>query len=474
MEEELAQAVIEKARSLGASYAEARLTEWHTSSLVLKNGLLEATSVDRGNGLCGRVLVQGNLGFFSTNRLERTNLAKLTEEAVKAAKRGVRKLGAGVALSREKPAKAKWEVKAKQDPRTVDFEEKVEKLKAVDQAALEPGVKVPARFISYVDAWVKKHYENSEGTRITSSQPLVEFYYNLTVLEAGQSMQHFREYAATAGFEALKGWKLEENARHQAESMRRTIREGVTAPSGPIDVVLSPELVGIAVHESCGHPHEADRILGREAAQAGESWLKKDMLGLRVGSKHVTIVDDPTLEGSAGHYLYDDEGVKARRRTLVENGTVRSFLHNRETAAQLGTKSNAAARASEYDKEPLVRMGNTFLLPGDYSEEELFEGIKHGVYFKTFMEWNIDDRRVNQRYVGNEAYLIENGQITKPVKKPALEVTTQGLWSSVDACSENVEYFAGNCGKGEPMQGIPVWMGGPHARLRNIKLSVST
>jgi len=87
------------------------------------------------------------------------------------------------------------------------------------------------------------------------------------------------------------------------------------------------------------------------------------------------------------------------------------------------------------------------------------------------MEWNIDDRRFQQKYVGNEAYLIENGEITKPVKNPALELTTPKLWSSVDLIANNLQFFAGTCGKGEPMQGIPVLMGGPSMRLKNIKLT---
>jgi TldD protein len=474
MDEDLARHVIHQAQNLGARYAEARLTDWQSSELVLKNGTLEATGSDRGEGLSARVLVGGNWGFLATNRLERDRLSRLVEEAVATARRGARKLAGGVTLSPEEAGRGEFSQPARQDPRDVSLEEKADALAALDRACVDTGANVPARLFSYEDAWVEKYYANSEGASVRSRLPRVEFYYSVTLLEAGESMQHYRYYAASKGVESLGEWKLEEELRHQVASMRRTIREGVRAPEGPVDVVLSPELVGIAVHESCGHPHEADRILGREAAQAGESWLGKDGIGLRVGSEHVTIVDDPTLEGSAGHYRYDDEGVKARRKTLVERGAVKGFLHNRESAARLGVASNASARASEYDKEPLVRMSNTFLLPGDRKDkEELFEDIRRGVFVNTFMEWNIDDRRENQRYVGNEAYLIEDGELTKPVKKPALELSTTGLWGSIDALTRGVEHYAGPCGKGEPMQGIPVWMGGPYARLRNIRLSVS-
>ncbi|MGB9577078.1 MAG: TldD/PmbA family protein, partial [Candidatus Norongarragalinales archaeon] len=164
------------------------------------------------------------------------------------------------------------------------------------------------------------------------------------------------------------------------------------------------------------------------------------------------------------------EGVKARKKRTVEKGVIKEFLHNRETAAAMKLKSNGCARANFYSVEPMVRMSNTFVEPGSFSEEELLEDVKLGVYFKNFMEWNIDDVRYQQRYVGNEAYLVEDGELTTPVARPVLEITTKELWSSVDAVACNLEFQAATCGKGEPMQGIPVFTGGPSIRLRSIKL----
>jgi TldD protein len=139
------------------------------------------------------------------------------------------------------------------------------------------------------------------------------------------------------------------------------------------------------------------------------------------------------MENNNGFYLYDDEGVKARPRELIKNGIINEFLHNRATAETLGTKSNASARALDYEYEPIVRMSNTYMKPGEYEFEELFEGIKLGIYMKSFNEWNIDDIRYNQKYVGREAYIIENGKIGKPVRRPVLELTTPKFYQSIDA-----------------------------------------
>jgi len=222
------------------------------------------------------------------------------------------------------------------------------------------------------------------------------------------------------------------------------IKEGKAVKPGKMDLVCGTEVSGIASHESCGHPIEADRILGREMSQAGRSFIYKDgpyWIGTRIGSDIVTIVDDPTVANSYGHYEYDDEGIRAQRRFLYKNGVINEFLHNRETAAKLGTRSNGSSRSVNYDREAIVRMANTFLLPGDWTEEEIIEDVKNGIYMKSFTEWNIDDRRFNQRYVGREAYLIENGELKHPVARPVIETTTESWWSAVDAISKRVKYL---------------------------------
>ncbi|MBP1912993.1 putative Zn-dependent protease [Thermococcus stetteri] len=280
----------------------------------------------------------------------------------------------------------------------------------------------------------------------------------------------FVQRAFSGGLELIEKDKPWEWAVKDVKALQKLIKEGQKPPEGKVDVVISPEVAGIAVHESVGHPYELDRIMGREAAQAGESFVKPEMLGERIGSEAVTVIEDPTIPNSWGFYLYDDEGVKARPRYLIREGIINEFLMNREYAAYLGMKSNAAARAINYDREPIVRMANTYLAPGDYSFEELIEDVKLGVYMVSFNEWNIDDRRFQQRYIGREAYLIENGEIKHPVRRPVLEITTRGLWSSVDAVGKEVEFYPGTCGKGEPGQGVPVWMGGAHARLRGVIL----
>jgi len=256
----------------------------------------------------------------------------------------------------------------------------------------------------------------------------------------------------------------------EARMLRQVIARATKLQPGVMDVILSPELSGIAAHESVGHPQEADRVLGREGAQAGESYLRKGSIGFRVGSKEANISDDPTIIHSNGYSPVDDEGVKATKRRLITDGRVTEFLQNRSTAVELKARNNGSARATDFNREPIIRMSNTFVEPGDYSTDELVKEVKHGIYLKSFTEWNIDDKRLNQRYVGLEAYRIKDGELGEMVKSPVLEITTPALWGSVKARGKRLEFEAAVCGKGDPMQGIPVWTGGPDTLLSGVRI----
>ncbi|ASJ04717.1 TldD/PmbA family protein [Thermococcus barossii] len=462
---------VEKALELGASYAEARFEEKNGTSLAMKNGNPEGLQVlaDRGMGI--RVLVDGGMGFASTNVLTRESVGEAVKKAVKLARAASKVRNEPIRFSEEDFHRVSYKVKMKKDFRDVSPEEKLELLKKIEEEVKATGVNVPMRYLMYSDQLWKKEILTSEGAYVKSKIPRVSVTYNLVVFENGQMEQApFVQRAFSGGLELIERdepWKW---AVKDVQALKRLIYEGKRPPEGKIDLVISPEVAGIAVHESVGHPYEADRIFGREAAQAGESFVKPDMLGERIGSEVVTVIDDPTIPNSWGFYLYDDEGVKARPRYLIREGIITEFLTNREYAHKLGQRSNASARAINYNREPIVRMANTYLAPGDYSFEELIEDVKLGVYMVSFNEWNIDDRRYQQRYIGREAYLIENGELKHPVRRPILEITTRALWSSVDAVGKEVEFYPGTCGKGEPGQGVPVWMGGAHARLRDIPL----
>jgi len=473
--EDLLEFPVNHACNLGAEYAEARFQSDIGESIIIKNHVPEASLFYEKNGISVRVVYKASLGFASTDKINRREARNASKRAFKIAKAGTKVLDRGVSMGEGELGKGKVTIKPRIKFSYVDLDSKIQLLREADERAEEAAKKVkaklPARVITLDTLNTQKTVISSDGANVSSNIPRAALFALFTAYDPEKgTAQRYLNLGEAAGWEAVERWNLGKLFHEEAYSLAKTLKEAKSPPKGETDMVLGPEVVGIVCHESSGHPSEADRILGREAAQAGETYLKMDSVGRRVGSPHVNVVDDPTIRGSFGFYLYDDEGVKAGRRILIKEGVIKEFLHNRETASVFGVQSNGSSRAVAYNREPVVRMANTFLEPGDYSTDELIEEVKQGVYIKNFMEWNIDDQRFNQRYVGLEAYRIENGELRERVRNPVLEVTTTGLWSAVDAVGKDLQFQAAYCGKSDPMQAIPVWTGGPHACLRGIKL----
>jgi len=475
MLEDLLSFIVNYALSRGASYAEARYHKLYSSSIFSRNGQVLGVGREVSEGIGIRVVVDGTLGFMGIDKIDRDSVRDAVDKLVDQTRALSGLMKEKIVFSEEKLGRARYEVVPRKPFENMSVEEKIKLHRELWSTASKTprDTRLPVFMLQTIESIEEKIIVNSDGAFIQSRIPRVSVFYNLVLTHPEKgSIQRWEQYGASGGLEWIDEWRLYENLEQDIKTYEKILLTAVKPPSDRIDVIVGSEIVGLIVHESCGHPSEADRILGREAAQAGKSFIKPGMIGERIGTEHVTVIDDPTVPGSYGFYLYDDEGVPARARYLYKDGVINEHLHNRWTAKVYGTRSNAAARSMNYRSEPIIRMANTYFKPGDYSFEELLEDIKYGVYIKSYMEWNIDDERWSQRYVGLEAYLIENGELKGFVKNPVLEITTKSFYSSIDAVGRELRFYAGTCGKGEPSQGVPVWFGGPDVRLRNIKLGV--
>ena len=467
--EDLLSLAVDEARKQGASFAEARFQDATIIHLEFLNGKVRNSSFNSYKGIGIRVLVDNSFGFSSTNALNKESIIECVSKAIKIAKANKRK--SNIELEKTRAYKDTIIVKPKTTLFDADLDELIKEVKELDKRIQEVEPRVMIRVFYFTAVNEEKLYMNSDGSRIEHKIPKINLTRFFTVIDPQKGvLQRSRSEGGSSGLEYLKELKIEERAIEDAKILGQILDKGEKLKeSGYYDVVIDGEITGLISHESCGHPFEADRILGREAAQGGESYVKLEMLKReKIGSDVLTIVDNPLIEKSLGFYVYDEEGVPARKKYLIKNGVVEELLLNREYAAKLSTTSNGSARATAYFNEPLIRMSNTYIEPGDYSVEELIEDVKKGVYFKSYMEWNIDDRRWNQKYGGLEAYLIENGEIKGFLRNPVLEVTTGQLYKSIDAVGKDLKFEAGLCGKGEPMQGVPVWFGGPTIRARRL------
>ena len=476
IDEDLLLKAIDLASGAGASYVEARYQKDISDVVVMRNSRVIGVGTEVKEGIGIRVLVNGSLGFAATNDLSIQGVKAAVEAAVTRA-RGLSALRrTPIEFSEERVGKTSYEVKVRKAFDHLSLEDRISLGKDLTESvnSVVKDVSVPVVMYELVTHQQEKLVITSEGAHVHSIVPRI--YLMLNVVLAHQqkgTLQRMIEYAASGGAELVDEWHVSEEVTEEVKNLEKVLMVGVAPPKEEVDVVVGPEVVGLLVHESAGHPMEADRILGREAAQAGESFVKPEMIGnYRIGTELATVIEDPTIPGSNGFYLFDDEGVPARPRYLYKEGIIHEPLHNRHTAKLFGTNSNAAARSMDYASEPIVRMSNTYFKPGNMSFDELIEDIKLGVYIKSYMEWNIDDRRWNQRYVGLESYLIRDGELAEPIRNPVLEITTKGFYSRVVGVDKNLKFFPGTCGKGEPAQGVPVWFGGPNVRLAKIKLGV--
>jgi TldD protein len=468
---ELAHLSMVEAGRLGADYAEARVQSGAGSGFMLKNGEPQPSMVGDSFGIGIRVLCGGALAFSSTNTMERAAVRSLTSKTVKMAKASQRLVKRKVKLDDSRPVRGRFSAPETESVEGADAAWLKSILQEIDRRVESgKGAKIPNRIFVAASELDERYYINSDGAETESRTPRVHFFGIMTAISGGEVAQRIVQQGETGGLEVVKRLDLINRIEEEARTLRRVIAGATKLETGKMDVVLSPELSGIAAHESVGHPQEADRILGREGAQAGESYLKKDSIGYVIGSSEAHISDDPNLVHSNGYCPVDDEGVRARKRRLIVGGRIAEFLQNRSTAAELGAKNNGSARSVSFDREPIIRMSNTFVEPGDHTTEELIRMVKHGIYFKSFTEWNIDDKRLNQRYVGLEAYRIRNGEMGELVKAPVLEITTPALWGSVKARGKRMEFEAATCGKGDPMQGVPVWTGGPDTLLSDVRI----
>jgi len=449
-------------------YVEVKAENLRKNTILQKNGNIDMLHSSETSGLMLRTLKDGALSAIFVNDLENLNISEIISKAVKNSNASKKILKNPIKLSEQETNQDEYQVKEKIKIEDIGLEEKINELQKIEKLLLGTKLNLAVRYLEFDDEIREKFYVNSEGSRIQSRIPRLTMQYIIAFVSDGNSEQRMLQLGGSGGWEIYKSWNIEKKIVEEAMMLPK-ILNAPKPPKGKTFIVLSPELSGIACHENCGHPYEADRIIGREAAQAGKSFIQRTMLGTRIGNEIVSVADDPTVPNSYGYFKYDDEGLKTRRKLLIKDGIINEFLHNRETAAEFGIKSNASSRSSRWSLEPILRMSNTFIVPGEYKFDELID-VKEGIYIKSYMQWNIDDKRFNQRYVGLESYLIKNGSLEGLVRWPVIEITTPAFYESVDAVGNDLGFVAGMCGKSEPMQGIPVWFGGPHIRLKEVRL----
>ncbi|MBP8621037.1 MAG: TldD/PmbA family protein [Firmicutes bacterium] len=471
---------LDKARDLGASYADIRIVTNKGESIRTKNGNVDSmgSSVSKGFGV--RVLYDGAWGFASSSLVNEEEVGAITEEAVSIAKASATlKRGKGVELAPVEPVTARWESKFKIDPFDVKAEDKISLLLEADALMR----KNPQVRIASGSMWCMREdkvFASTEGSYI--EQVKTETGAGIEAMATdGREMQR-RSYPNSAGgdcgslgYELVLDLDLADHAERIA-SEACALLSAKQCPSLDTTLILDSSQLTLQVHESCGHPIELDRVFGQEASYAGTSFLTPEKQGtFRYGSEQVNIVADATLPGGLGSFGYDDEGVPGQRISVIDEGIFKNYLSSRETASELGQLSTGAMRADGWNRIPIIRMTNVNLEPGDWTLDEMIKDTDEGIYMETNKSWSIDDKRLNFQFGTEVAYEIKDGSLGAMLKNPNYTGITYEFWRSCDAVGNKDEWRLwglANCGKGEPGQVAHVGHGAAPARFRNVKVGV--
>lgn len=469
------QILIDGLASKKVDYGDCRIVETQHEDIIVRNGIVEAITQTNDLGFGVRVLKNNGWGFSSSKELTKTESQKVAKEALAIAESSARIPGKPVTLSELPAQKASYATKFLKEPFKVPLSDKINLLLTSEKILRSsPKVKIGAASLSFLR--VKKYFAATNGSLIEQENLVSGGGIFCYAMQDGE-MQRRSYPAAFGGNYAQKGYEFIDELEliRNAEQTREEaliLLSAEPCPQGKATLIIGTNQLALQVHESIGHPSELDRVLGTEESYAGTSFVTLDKLGkFRYGSEKVNVYADATIEGGLGTFGFDDEGVPGQRFHIIERGIFKNYLTSRDTAPLINQKSNGTARASSWNRIPLIRMTNINLEPGSWEFEDLIADTKDGIFLDTNQSWSIDDKRLNFQFGTEIAYKIENGKLTKVYKNPIYTGITHEFWGSCDAVANKkswVLWGLPNCGKGEPGQTAYVGHGTAPARFRNV------
>jgi TldD protein len=333
-------------------------------------------------------------------------------------------------------------------------EQKTKLLKSIDEYARKLDKRVKQVSASLHGEWQAVHILRRGGYHCGDIRPLVRLNISVTV-DDGKRME-----TGLSGAGGRKNYVDFFNEKIWKEQTKDALRQAVTnlksrpTPAGKMPVVLGPGWPGIILHEAIGHGLEGD--FNRKKIS-----VFSDLLGKKIASKNVTIVDDGTINDRRGSITVDDEGTPSQCTTLIENGIMVGHMQDRLNARLMKTKSTGNGRRESYEYLPMPRMTNTYMLSGNVPQEDIFKSVKKGLYAVNFSGGSVDITSGQFEFSASEAYMIENGKVSKPVKGATLIGKGEEVLKKISLVGNNMalDEGIGTCGK--EGQGVPVGVGQP-------------
>ena len=449
--------VLGAALQTGGDFAEVFAEDKRSSSALLDDGRVEELSSGRDRGAGIRVVVGDTTGFAHTADLSETGLRSAAEAAAAAAKGG----GGGtrtIDLSRQPTTNPSV---VELQPGDIPKARKVELLHRADEAGRGRHGSITQVSARYGDSRRRILVANSDGLLAEDEQ--VRTLFTVGVVASGDTGMQTgrRSIGHTIGFELFDRYDVAELA-HEAADRAVTKLSARPAPSGEMPVVIGKGGGGVLFHEACGHGLEADLV-------AKSASVFKGRTGELVASPLVTLVDDGTMGGEWGAFGIDDEGSPAQRNVLIEDGVLTDYMWDFLRSRKEGRPRSGNGRRQSYQHLPMVRMTNTFLMNGTETPEEIIAGTSHGVFVADLGGGQVNTATGDFVFGMTEAYLIEDGQITEPIREGNLIGNGPKVLQDIDALANDFAMGGpGTCGKDG--QGVPVGDGVPTLRVTRLTI----
>jgi TldD protein len=439
----------------GADDGELFLERSESEAFVFDDGRLKSASYDSSEGFGLRVVAGETAGYAHASEISEAAIARAAKSAA-LAKRGY----AGVTAEGPRATNAK--LYGEDDPLAQpSFSEKVALLQEIDAFARTRDSRVAQVLASLAGERRIVEIVRADGRLIRDVRPLVRINVQITVEKDGRRENGMSGAGGRASFEA---WITPEKWREQVdEALRQALvnLEAVPCPAGEMDVVLGPGWNGVLLHEAVGHGLEGDFNRKGTSAFSGR-------MGERVAAPGVTVFDDGSLPGRRGSLTVDDEGTPTERTILIEDGVLVGYMHDRQSARLMGLKPTGNARRQSFACMPMPRMTNTGMLAGKDKLEDMIASTQRGIYCATLGGGQVDITNGKFVFQCTEAYLIEDGKVTTPVKGATLIGDGPSALTRVAMVGDDFSFDPGIGVCGKNGQGVPVGVGQPSLKITGL------
>ncbi len=447
---------LSKYRDLFSLYTELRLHTNYRTLIVIRDGLVMENISSASRGVSARVYNKGNFAFSSSPFTDDENIKRVikeaTEESIFFNKKSLKNEGNLPGL----PVRGVYDFSKEKSSMT--HSQVMDRLKYLYDYAKNKYKDISSFMIAYGYIGMEKNLVTSEGSEVYSFIPRSNLYVSLSINKDGEITDLFDVFGGFGGADAVleNMEKMKNNLDRLYENVKIK-SEGIYPEGGEFEVILGNRITGVLAHEAIGHTVEADFVMGGSIA--------KDYLNKEIASSLITMVDCGRrgFDGKSPVGVFvDDEGTEANDVILIDKGKLVSYMHNKYSAKYFDVKPTGNARAFGFSDEPLIRMRNTAIMPGESSLEEMIESIDNGYYFIKSSNGQADS--TSEFMFGiTFGYEIKNGKLGKPIKDTTISGVAFDMLKTVTMVGNDFRWETGNCGKKQEM---PVGMGGPSIKCK--------